>query len=92
MALDLTALEAEVARNTDVDASASLLLKMLFDEVEANKTNPAAIQAIVDRVRQSSDALSAAVVAHTPGASDTEVPPAPPTPPEPPAEASPRKR
>lgn len=68
MALDLTALEAEVARNDAVDDSASLLLKTLFDEVEANKTNPAAIQAIVDRVRTSNDKLVAAVVANTPGA------------------------
>ena len=68
MALDLTALEAEVARNDEVDDSASLLLKTLFDEVEANKTNPAAIQAIVDRVRTANDKLVAAVVANTPGA------------------------
>lgn len=66
--LDLTALEAEVSRNTEVDSSATLLLKRLFDEVEANKTNPAAIQGIVDRVRAANDALAAAVVAHTPGA------------------------
>jgi hypothetical protein len=63
--LDLTALEAEVTRNESVDASASALLKTLFDAVEAAKNDPAAIQAIVDRVRNSNDALTAAVAANT---------------------------
>ena len=66
--LDLTALEAEVARNESVDASASLLLTTLFNEVEAHKNDPAAIQAIVDRVRTSNDSLSASVSASTPAA------------------------
>jgi hypothetical protein len=66
MPLDLTALEAEVTRNETVDGSASVLLKTLFDEVEAAKNNPAAVQAIVDRVRASNDSLSAAVAANTP--------------------------
>ena len=68
MALDLTALVASVAENETVDGSASALLKTLFDEVEAAKTNPAAIQAIVDRVRTSNAALAAAVLANTPAA------------------------
>jgi hypothetical protein len=68
MPLDLTALEAEVTRNETVDGSASALLKALFDEVEAHKDDPAAIQAIVDRVRASNDSLAAAVAANTPGA------------------------
>jgi hypothetical protein len=72
MPLDLTALEAEVTRNETVDGSASALLKALFDEVESAKNNPAAIQAIVDRVRTANDALAAAVVANTPA-----VPPGP---------------
>ena len=67
MALDLSALEQEVTRNESVDDSASLLLTTLFNEVEANKTDPAAIQAIVDRVRSSNDKLAAAVSANTPG-------------------------
>lgn len=66
--LDLTALEAEVARNESVDDSASILLKQLFDEVEKSKNDPAAIQAIVNRVRAANDKLTAAVVANTPGA------------------------
>lgn len=66
MALDFSALEAEVTRDKDVNDSAALLLKRLFDEVEANKGNPAALQSIVDRVRGNSDGLSAAVTANTP--------------------------
>lgn len=66
--LDLTALEAELTRNEDVDNSAATALKKLFDEVEANKNNPAAIQALVDRVRTSNDKLSAAI-ANTSGGS-----------------------
>ncbi len=68
MPLDLTALEAEVARNETVDGSASALLKTLFDEVEASKNDPAKIQAIVNRVRASNDTLVAAVSANTPSA------------------------
>ena len=78
MPLDLTALEAELTRNESVDDSAATLMKTLFDEVEANKNNPAAIQAIVDRVRGANDKLAAAVSANTPGA-----PPPPPPPPPP---------
>lgn len=65
---DLTALQAEVTRNETVDGSASVLLKTLFDMVEAAKNDPAEIQAIVDRVRASNDALAAAVAANTPAA------------------------
>ena len=68
MPLDLSALEAEVTRDESVDSSASTLLKTLFDEVEAHKNDPVAIQALVDRVRASNDSLSAAVSANTPAA------------------------
>lgn len=66
--LDLSALEAEVTRNETVDGSAKALLAQLFAEVEANKNDPVAIQAIVDRVRAANDSLAAAVSANTPGA------------------------
>jgi hypothetical protein len=66
--LDLSALEAEVTRDDEVNSSAATLLKTLFDEVEASKNDPVAIQAIVDRVRSQNDALAAAVAANTPGA------------------------
>lgn len=66
MALDFSQLEAEVARDETVDGSASTLIAKLAAEVEANKNNPAALQALVDRLRASNDALSAAVAANTP--------------------------
>jgi hypothetical protein len=68
MPLDFTALEAAVTEDESVDSSAATLLKTLFDEVEANKNNPAAIQAIVDRVRATNAKLAAAVSANTPSA------------------------
>ena len=68
MPLDLTALEAVLAENDTVDGSASTLLKTLFDEVEAQKNNPAAIQALVDRGRAANERLAAAVLANTPAA------------------------
>jgi hypothetical protein len=66
--LDLTDLTAEVDRLESVDASAELLLKQLFDAVEANINDPAALQALVDRARAASDSLVAAISANTPAA------------------------
>lgn len=65
---DLTALTAEVERNTEVDASAIALLTGLAAQIEALKTDPAALQALADQMRGSSDSLAAAVAANTPGA------------------------
>lgn len=70
MALDLTALNAAADRNTSVDDSAVLVITTLMAEVEANKGNPAAIQAIVDRVNGSTDKLAAAI-ANTSGTPPT---------------------
>ena len=69
--LDLTQLEASVTDEETVDGSAATLLKTLFDEVEAHKNDPAAIQALVDRVRASTGKLSEAVAANTPAAPPT---------------------
>lgn len=66
--LDLTKVEAAVAEEETVNASAATLLKQLFDAVEAAKADPVALQALVDRGRAASAALSAAVVANTPAA------------------------
>lgn len=63
--MDLTALQAEVARNQTLTASA-------IAQLEAAKADPAKIQAIVDTLRASDDALAAAVQVNTPA-----VPPAP---------------
>lgn len=68
MALDLTVLTDEVTRLETVEGSVETLLHTLLDEVAANKTDPVAIQAIVDRVKAVDDKLSEAVVANTPAA------------------------
>lgn len=60
--MDLTALEAEVAQNTDVTASAVLLLDKLADEIRDNANNPTAIQAIADQLHANSTTLGEAVV------------------------------
>ena len=65
---DLTALTAEVTRNTEVDQSAIALLTGLAAQIEALKTDPIALQALADTMKGSSDALAAAVVANTPAA------------------------
>ena len=67
-AADFGPLEAEVARNTTVDASAIALLDGLAQQLQDAKNDPAAIQAIVDQMRTSSDSLAAAVSRNTPAA------------------------
>lgn len=71
--LDLSKLEAEVARDEQVNSSAAALIGALAAELEASKNDPAAIQALADRLKASQDSLAAAVAANTPAA-----PPAPP--------------
>ena len=68
MALDLSALAAEVARDNEVNTSAATLIAGLAAQVEATKGDPAAVQALADALRAQSDALAAAVVANTPAA------------------------
>jgi len=68
MSAQLDALTAEVTRNTTVDESAITLLQGLAAQIEAMKTDPAALQGLADSLRSSSDALAAAVVANTPAA------------------------
>lgn len=65
---DLTALTAEVARNTAVDESAITLLNGLAAQLAAVATDPAAVLALSAQLSASSDALAAAVVANTPAA------------------------
>jgi hypothetical protein len=65
MPLDLSALEAEIARDAEVNSSASMLINALADELEAAKNDPAAIQALVDSLRANNDALADAVAANT---------------------------
>ncbi len=66
MALDFTALNAELARDADVVTSAVTLINRLLADVEAAKGDPAAVQAVVDAYKAQTDALAAAVAAGTP--------------------------
>lgn len=66
MAVDLSVLQAEVERNAAVDQSAIVLLTGLATKIEELKADPVALQAFVDSLRGSSDALAAAVAANTP--------------------------
>lgn len=69
----LTALEAQVTKNTDAEASGVALLNQLADIIRQNANDPAAIQAIADGISNqagllntSADSLIAAVLANTP--------------------------
>lgn len=77
---DLTALESAVAdtetvvaSNTDVTASAAVLLDQLAEIIRANATDPEALAALADRLSSATAAeksnnatLAAAVAANTP--------------------------
>jgi hypothetical protein len=63
--IDLTALEAEVTRDSEVDSSAATLITALAAAVEASKNDPVALQALVDRLRTQTDSLAGAVAANT---------------------------
>jgi len=77
MPLDLSGLEASVVEFETVEPGVEALLTQLFNEVEAHKGDPVAIQGIVDRVRAQVSALSAAVVANTPVGPATPKPDSP---------------
>jgi hypothetical protein len=66
MATDLTNITAQVKANTDVEASAVLLLNDLAARLIAAKTDPVAIQALADQLKSGADGLAAAIVANTP--------------------------
>lgn len=79
MALDLTELTAEVARNRTVDGSAAALIRGIADRIAAaiaadDATDATNLNALVADLRASSDDLSAAVSENTPA------PPPEPTP------------
>lgn len=54
-------LEAQVAATEGVEQSAGVLIGELAKYIEAHKTDPAALQALADRLKASSDALATAV-------------------------------
>ena len=68
MALDLSALESEVAENTTVVDSASALLASLAQEIRDAAGDPARITAIADALDANTARLADAVETNTPGA------------------------
>lgn len=71
MAGELDALRAEVAKNTEVDESAKVLLARLAAKIQElinAGADPAALQALVDSLKADNQALADAVVANTPAA------------------------
>ena len=65
---DLDALAAQVAKNTDVDASAVALLNGLSAIIAKNANDPAALQALATSLKTSADSLADAVTQNTPAA------------------------
>ena len=66
MGVELDNLTAQVKANTEVEASAVVLLKGLAAQIEAIKTDPVALQGLSDSLKASADQLAEAVVANTP--------------------------
>jgi chromosome segregation ATPase len=56
----------QVQANTDAEASATLAIQKLADLIKANAGDPAAVEALATQLKNSADALSAAIVANTP--------------------------
>ena len=66
MALDLSRLEAQVARDSEVNASAVTLLSKLAEMVRATAGDPAKVEALATALEANQQALADAVVANTP--------------------------
>lgn len=66
MSAELDALTVQVTANTDVEASAILLLQGLAAQIAALKTDPVALQALSNSLKMSADNLAAAITANTP--------------------------
>jgi len=65
---DLTALTAEVERNTTVEKSALALIQGFAAQLAAAGTDPVKLQALQDQLKNNDDELAAAVAANTPAA------------------------
>jgi hypothetical protein len=65
---DLTALTAQVKANTDVEASAIVLLNGLSAQIASLKNDPVALQALADQLKTSGADLAAAITNDTPAA------------------------
>jgi hypothetical protein len=77
---DLTALTAQVAQNTSVEASAVTLIQGLAAQITAAGTDPVALATLTSQLNASAAALSAAITANTPAAPAAVPAPAPTTP------------
>jgi pyridoxine 5'-phosphate synthase PdxJ len=66
MSTQLDALEAQVAKNTDVEASAVILIQGIAAQLEAAKEDPAKVAALAAQLKGSADALATAVTSNTP--------------------------
>ena len=64
----LAALQAQVAQNTTVEASAVTLIQGLAAQITAAGTDPAALAALTTSLNTSATALAAAITANTPAA------------------------
>ena len=65
---ELDALTAQVSANTAVVDSAVVLINGIADRINAVKTDPAALTALVSSLKSEDDVLAAAVAANTPAA------------------------
>ena len=65
MSAELDALKAEVQNAATVEQSAIALIQGLAAKIEANKTDPVALQQLADSLKQSDAALASAVQANT---------------------------
>lgn len=72
---ELDALRAEISRNTSVSQSAVMLLQGVAQKIEASKTDPNAIQQLVDELRTNTDSLAQAVAQNTPAEQPGTQPP-----------------
>ena len=62
----ITALGTQVQANTDAEASAAKLLTDLAGLIQQNATDPAKVTDLATKLKNSADALAAAIVANTP--------------------------
>ena len=64
----LAALQAQVAQNTTIEASAVTLIQGLAAQIAAAAGNPAALTQLTTNLNASAQALAAAITANTPAA------------------------
>lgn len=70
-ALDLSELQTEVARESDLIAAAKKAFQGLADQIDATAGNPAALKQLTAQMRAQDDDFAQAIVANTPAAAGT---------------------